>query len=223
MRMTDVVKNLIIINVLMYFGTLIILKEPSYEEIVSSMMEESSNLRAWGRFQLAIFFPTSDFFRPYQIVTHMFMHSDIRHLFFNMFGLYMFGSALEALWGSRRFLFYYLFCGLGASVLQMLVMYLQIQNGLVGTETENIPMLGASGAIFGLLAGYGLKFPNNLLQFIFPPITMRAKYFVLLYAGVELFFGVSGFNTGIAHFAHLGGALFGLLIILYWQKFGSRL
>jgi hypothetical protein len=201
MRITDVVKNLLIINVLMYFATRYLWGNPD-------------------RFILALFYTTSDFFHPYQLVTHMFMHADINHLLLNMLGLYMFGSSLEAFWGSRRFLFFYLFCGFGSMILYLLVRYLE-----VGLNVDNTPMLGASGAIFGLMAGYATLFPNNIISLLFPPISLPAKYFVLIYAAAELFFGLGivDVGRGVAHFAHLGGALFGFLLILYWRKYGSKL
>ena len=204
-RVTDVVRHLLIINVLMFIGTMF--------------------LGDWERLRwLAMFFPTSDFFMPHQIVTHMFMHANITHIFFNMFGLYMFGPPLESLWGPKKFLFYYLITGFGALALHLFVSYLEINGyiGGAGASLVNVPMLGASGAIFGLLAGFAMKFPNVQIMLLFPPIPMRAKYFVLLYAVAELWLGLSGRSTGIAHFAHLGGALFGVLIILYWQKFGTN-
>jgi membrane associated rhomboid family serine protease len=201
-RITDVVKHLLIINILMFFGT---------------------NLLGEGiRMSLALYFPTSEYFRPYQLVTHMFMHGNLSHLFFNMFALYMFGPPLEVYWGERRFLFFYLFSGLGALGLHMLVTYIELGSGSIPPVAINIPMVGASGAIFGLLAGYGMSFPNNIIQMIFPPIAMRAKYFVLIYAALELFFGLQRVMPGIAHFAHLGGALFGFLLIMYWRQFRGR-
>jgi len=199
-RMTDVVKNLLIINVLMFFGTYFFWAE--------------------GRGQLALFYPTSGLFRPYQIVTHMFMHGNIPHLLLNMLGLYMFGSSLEVLWGPRRFLFFYLFCGFGAMALHLFIRYLE-----VGTNVDYSSMWGASGAIFGLLAGYAMYFPDNIISLLFPPISLKAKYFVPIFAAIELFqgLGIANFSSGVAHFAHLGGARFGFLLILYWRKYGSRL
>jgi membrane associated rhomboid family serine protease len=170
---------------------------------------------------LAVYFPTSSFFKPFQLVTHMFMHGNLSHLFFNMFALYMFGSPLEALWGPKRFLFYYFFAGFGALLLHLIVQYLELRSGVLPPEMVNVPMLGASGAVFGLLAGYGMSFPNSVIQMLFPPIAMKAKYFVLLYAALELVFGLQNVMPGVAHFAHLGGAIFGFLLMLYWKKFGS--
>jgi len=225
-RISEVVKHLLIINVLMYFGTMVLLGDPSvsFNALFNGQVTE---LSSWGRYQLAMFYPTSEFFRPYQLVTHMFMHGDVMHLFFNMFALFMFGPPLEMTWGPKRFLFFYLGTGLGAMVLYLFVKYLELQTGNVSPNVINIPMLGASGAVFGILAGYGLLFPNSVIQLLFPPIPLKAKYFVAIYAGIELFSGISSFarvsNGGVAHFAHVGGALFGLIMILYWRKFGSRL
>ena len=206
-RVTDVVRHLLIINVLVFFGSYLL------DEI------------GINRLMLAVFYPSpeTDFFRPYQLVTHMFMHANINHLFFNMLGLFFFGPPLEALWGSKRFLFYYFFTGFGALFLHLLFMYVELNYLGVSKQILGAPMLGASGAIFGLLAGYATNFPNNVISLIFPPISMKAKYFVLIYGGIELFLGLGRFNTGIAHFAHLGGAVFGFLLIQYWLRYGTRL
>lgn len=199
LRITDVVKHLLIINVIMYLVTRVIM--PDLGE------------------NLAFYYPTLSEFQPYQIITHMFMHGSTSHIFFNMFALFMFGPPLESLWGPKRFLFYYLFTGFGALALYLFVNYLEIQ--YMGGQPGVV--WGASGAIFGLLVGFGMKYPDTKIMLIFPPIPMKAKYFVAIYAGLELFLGLGHFNTGIAHFAHLGGALFGFLLIIYWQKYGSRL
>ncbi len=232
-QITDTVKHIIIINVLMFFGTNFLLGEGgTYVE---------NNIFDIGRSALALFYPTSTFFRPHQIITHMFMHADLGHLFFNMFAVFMFGSALEAYWGMKRFLNYYLLTGIGAMLFYLGVKAIEIyflgaspilplasQTGLEPDVVQgaasyiNVPMLGASGAVFGLLVGYGMLFPNNVIQLLFPPVALKAKYFVMIYAGLELFLGLSGFNTGIAHFAHLGGALVGFLIIMFWRKKESR-
>jgi membrane associated rhomboid family serine protease len=222
LRITDVVKHLLIINILMFFGTMF-LGEPSNVLLEDLVLLRQTDLSLWGRLRLAMFYPASPFFEPYQIITHMFMHGGGTHLFFNMFALFMFGPPIEATWGPRRFLFYYLLTGFGALALHIVVQYIELQYLGAPQYTKHIPMLGASGAVFGLLLAYGMLFPNSIIQLIFPPIPMKAKYFVLIFAGIELFLGVGGFNTGIAHFAHLGGALFGFLLILYWRKFGTRL
>ncbi|MFZ2900532.1 MAG: rhomboid family intramembrane serine protease [Saprospiraceae bacterium] len=215
-RITDTVKHLLIINVLVFLGSML-LGSPG-EDVMMSLINERSNLFAdWGRYRLAMFFPTSDYFHPYQIVTHMFMHADVGHLFFNMFGLFMFGPPLESVWGPKRFLSYYLITGFGALGLHLVATYMEIQMMGGSSYLVNVPMLGASGAIFGLLAGFGMLFPNATIMLLFPPIPLKAKYFVLIYAVIELFLGVSNFTAGVAHFAHVGGALFGVLLILYWR------
>jgi membrane associated rhomboid family serine protease len=222
LRVTDVVKHLLVINVLLLIGTYFAW-EPTPEAMHELVNGFSHDFWEWKRYTLALFYPTSEYFRPFQVITHMFMHGDPTHLLFNMFALYIFGPPLEIFWGARRFLFYYLATGVGAFILQLLVTYIELEYGMVSPNVVNVPMLGASGAIFGLLAGYGMLFPNNLLHLLFPPITLKAKYFVLIYAGIELLMGLSPFNTGVAHFAHLGGALAGFLLIIYWRKFGTRL
>lgn len=203
LRVTDVVKNLLIINVLMYFGTVMFMGNPS-------------------RLMLAMFYPTSDYFAPYQIISHMFMHGGVTHLFFNMFALFMFGPPLENLWGPKRFLFFYLFTGFGALLLHLTVKYIELHYMGADPLSINVPVLGASGAVFGLLVGFGMNFPETKLMLLFPPIPIKAKYFVAGYAVIELFLGLGNFTAGIAHFAHVGGALFGLLLILYWRKYGSQ-
>ncbi|WP_282775943.1 rhomboid family intramembrane serine protease [Phaeodactylibacter xiamenensis] len=221
-RVTEVVKHLLIINVLMYLGSML-LGDPSHGTSIDLVNERLTDFALWGRYRLAMFFPTSDYFRPFQIVTHMFMHADIGHLFFNMFAVFMFGPPLEDVWGPKRFLFYYLLTGFGSVLLHTLVRGVEIYWFGESVFAANVPSLGASGAVFGLLVGYGMLFPDNRIMLLFPPIPLKAKYFVLIYAGVELFMGLGNLNTGVAHYAHLGGALFGFLLILYWRKFGSRL
>ena len=220
-RVTEVVKHLLIINILVYLASML-LGSPGVGTVNELVNEQTTDFSSWGRYRLAMFFPSSDYFRPYQIVTHMFMHADLTHLFFNMFAVFMFAPPLEATWGAKRFLFYYFFTGFGALALYLLVRYINMSTGTESVYMENIPMLGASGAVFGILLGYGMLFPENRIQLLIPPIPLKAKYFVAIYAGIELFLGLGNFNTGVAHFAHLGGALFGLLLILYWRKFGSR-
>ena len=139
-----------------------------------------------------------------------------------MYALFMFGTAVESVWGPKRFLFYYLFTGFGALALQFIVQTIEINNG-APSWAQNVPMLGASGAVFGILAAYGMQFPNNTLQLLFPPVSMKAKYFVLIYAAIEVGLGLSPYQTGVAHFAHVGGALFGFLLILFWRKRGERM
>jgi len=147
----------------------------------------------------------TDLFQPWQWITYGFLHGNFGHLFFNMFALWMFGSAIERVWGSRAFFIYYLVCVIGAAWVQTLVNW----NGTV-------PTVGASGGVFGLLLAFGWMFPRAPIYFIFFPFPIQARYFVLMYGAVELALGFSRFNTGVAHFAHLGGMLFGYLLILYW-------
>jgi membrane associated rhomboid family serine protease len=169
--------------------------------------------------QLAVYYPGSPYFQPYQIVTHMFMHGNFMHLLFNMFAIYMFGPPVEAVFGPKRFLFYYLATGLGSFVLHMAVMHWELTSGAIPMSSMDIPTVGASGAVFGLLVAYGMNFPNSVIQLLFPPIPLKAKYFVLIYAALELYLGLSGKQPGVAHF---GGALFGFLIITFWHKFPMR-
>lgn len=150
-------------------------------------------------------------FQPWQLLTYSFLHAGFLHIFFNMFALYMFGTPLEAFWGSRRFAFYYVACVLTAAATELVV-----QNG---TEVGG-PVLGASGGVFGLLLAFAWYFPKQRLMLLFPPIPMPAWLFVTLYGGIELVMGVTGAQPGVAHFAHLGGMLGGALSILYWRSRG---
>lgn len=150
-------------------------------------------------------------FYPWQLLTYGFLHGSLVHLFFNMFGLWMFGSLLETVWGSRRFAIFYLVCVIGAGIVQLIVATTAAQEG------HPYPTIGASGGVFGILLGFAMMFPNMRIMLMFPPIPMRAKYFVLIYGALELYLGVSNTFSGVAHFAHLGGMIFGLLLILYWR------
>jgi len=157
----------------------------------------------------------SQYFAPWQIVTYGFLHdpNNLMHIFFNMFGLWMFGRDIERLMGPKRFLIYYLTCVVGAAVVQLVV---------AATTGDIYPTLGASGGVFGVLLAFGLAFPNRMVMLLFPPIPMRAKYFVLFYGLIELFMGVTGAASGIAHLAHLGGMLFGFLLLRYWSNRNRR-
>jgi membrane associated rhomboid family serine protease len=211
--LSGVTRHLIIINVLMFVGAYALLGEPHWSD--------DPNLPGYthlGRLQLAAFLPGSMFFKPYQIATHMFMHGGIAHIAFNMFSLYMFGPMIEAVWGERKFLFYYLSCGFGAYLIYTGVQWWELSQAGIDPTTWNVPMLGASGAIFGVLTAFAYLFPNNIISLIFPPISLKAKYFMPIIAVLELIYGVQRASTGIAHFAHLGGALTGILIILIWHK-----
>lgn len=228
-----VVKNLIIINVLMLLATWVL-----------------SNTFGINLNQIfGLYFFKSAQFKPFQIVTHMFMHGGLMHLFFNMFALWMFGRVLESVWGPKRFFIYYFVSGLGAVFLHTLVNYIHylsikanlpldnfnyvIENGrdifMQGkgfthskmqalNEIMNIPTVGASGAVFGVLLAFGMLFPNTQLMLLFPPIPIKAKWFVIIYGGLELWLGLTRPGSNIAHFAHLGGMLFGFILIKYWNK-----
>lgn len=152
-------------------------------------------------------------FKPWQLVTYGFLHDigGLGHLFFNMFGLWMFGRDLERVMGAQRFLTYYMTCVVGAGIVQFSVAFF---------AGGDYPTVGASGGVFGLLLWYGMTFPNRTVMLLFPPIPMKAKYFVLCFGLLELYLGVSGMAPGVANFAHLGGMLFGFLLLQFW-KFGK--
>jgi len=154
--------------------------------------------------------PLSHGFAPWQLVTYGFLHGGWAHIFFNMLGLYMFGSDIERLFGSRYFLAYYFACLVSAALCQLLVV------ALAGGPP--FPTLGASGALYGLLLAFGMYFPRRMVMLIFPPIPMQARYFVIVFGGLELLFGVTGTADGVAHFAHLGGMLGGWLVIQYRRR-----
>jgi membrane associated rhomboid family serine protease len=164
-------------------------------------------LGPWFTRALALW-PIGDGFQPWQLVSYAFMHAGVFHLFFNMLALWMFGSDLERLWGPKRYLQFY-FASLLTAALAQLV--LTAVTGVGGY------MVGASGAIYGLLLAFGMMFPNRIIVPLIPPIPMKAKYFVAIFGGLELFFGVTGTWSGVAHFAHVGGMLGGFLMIWYWR------
>ena len=207
-----VTKNLIIINVIIFVATLI------NEEFMISTF--------------ALFYPTSPFFHWWQVVTHMFMHGGFWHIFFNMYTLLIFGCVVERIIGSRKFLLFYFICGFGAVALHLGVEYLQMQsfmhkaaegatNAVQQIEAlKYTPTVGASGAIYGVLMGYAMLFPESRMTLLFPPVTLSAKWMVVAFAAIELLTGVTGLASGIAHFAHLGGMLIGWLMILWWRKRG---
>ena len=144
-----------------------------------------------------------------QLVTYAFLHGGLMHLLINMYALWLFGSRIEKLWGSKVFAVYYFVCVIGAGLTQL----------LVSSQGDNIyPTVGASGGVFGLLLAFGMFFPREKLILIFPPIPMEARWFVILFGIIELWFGIAGTAEGIAHFAHLGGMLFGFILILYWKQ-----
>lgn len=240
MNITPIVKQLLIINILFFVGTLVV-GDPAYQI-------------------LAMFFPENQGFHFWQPLSHMFMHGNFMHIFFNMFALYSFGSTLEHFWGEKKFLFFYISCGLGAVLAQTGVSYyyfndavsilesngfqkteilqllnqgkinMQWQSLLTATEYQNFissfatTMVGASGAVYGLLIAFAFMFPNAELGIMFIPVPVKAKYFVpvymLLFDGFFGIFGNSlmGIDSGVAHFAHIGGAITGFLIMWYWKK-----
>ena len=152
-------------------------------------------------------------FMPWQLLTYGFLHGDLMHIAFNMFALWMFGRELELMMGPRRFITYFFTCVIGAGIVQLIVA--NFQGGLY-------PTVGASGGVFGILLAYGLAFPNRTIMLMFPPIPMKAKYFVLVFGLLELYLGISGNAPGVANFAHLGGMLFGFLLLRYWTRGGRR-
>ena len=182
--------------------------------------------RIWLVEHLGLFNPESPLFHTWPAVTYMFLHGDFWHLFFNMFALWMFGRTLEHALGSQRFLTYFMACGIGAALLQMGVGWLEYRHVAAeyGTFAAHallrIPTVGASGAVFGLLLAFGVLYPNAVILLMFPPIPMKAKWFVVVYGLIELFLGVSGGQPGVAHFAHVGGMLWGLLLLWWWKRRG---
>ena len=158
---------------------------------------------------LLALWPLGRYFLPWQVLTYAFVHASLPHLLFNMYGVYMFGSDVERVWGARRFLSFYLVCALSAAVLQLIV---------TSVSGANYPTVGASGAVFGLLLAYARLFPQRTLMLLFPPIPMRAPVFVTLYGALELVLGVTGTQQGVAHFAHLGGLAGGYLFMLFWKR-----
>ena len=229
LNLTTGVKNLLIINVLFFLASIVIPE--------------------WNEWFTGYYF-TSENFRPWQIVTHMFMHADVMHIFFNMYALYLFGVSLENYWGTKRFLTYYFVSGLGAFALHMGINYIEISR-LMSSLTEaqvqevlnhglsimndnkayvnasmqklneaiHVGVVGASGAVFGVLIGFGMLFPNTELSLLFPPITLRAKVFVMIYGAIELYMALKqSSGDHVAHYAHIGGMLFGYLLLKYWQS-----
>jgi membrane associated rhomboid family serine protease len=151
-------------------------------------------------------------FYPWQLVTYAFLHGNFAHIFFNMLALWMFGREIELRWGTARFALYYFTCVVGAGLIQ-----LTVASSAVSAGAQPYPTIGASGGTYGVLLAFGLLFPYRRVMLIFPPVVLEARYFVIIFGGIELFLGISAANTGIAHFAHLGGMLFGGLLILYWR------
>jgi membrane associated rhomboid family serine protease len=192
-----VTRNILIINIVVCLACYLLSAVGIYLESILGMYNVGS-----GHFYL------------YQLVTYMFTHVSFWHLFFNMFALYMFGRILESYWGSSRFLVYYMVTGIGAGLVQLLICYLQGVFSLT---------IGASGAVFGILLAFGMIFPNVPLYLMFIPVPIKAKYMVIGYGLLELYFGFANRSgDNVAHFAHLGGMLFGIFLILYWRKHNSN-
>jgi len=182
--------------------------------LLQSLLSDSAlaAFMLWPLDTLGVLAHTPYGFWPWQLVSYGFMHGGIGHLLFNMLALVMFGAPLEQTWGQRRFLAYFLVCVAGAGLCQLLVVTWSLQShGVL------VPTIGASGGVFGLLLAYGLLFPNHRVMLLFPPIPMKARTLVIVYGVISLLFGVSGTQSGVAHFAHLGGMLFGWLMIRYWR------
>ncbi|MBK8486416.1 MAG: rhomboid family intramembrane serine protease [Chitinophagales bacterium] len=214
-----VIKNLLIINGLVFLATL----------TFPSLIEK-----------LAMYYPTSPEFQPYQIITHLFTHGSFGHVFFNMFALWMFGAVLENVWGGKRFLIYYFITGIGATLLYTGVHAIQLyqitgsispdilkEGYIIGNYSESnlstlraifSPLVGASGAVYGVLLAYGMLFPNTLI-YIYFLLPLKAKYLVMILTAIELYMGfINNPADNVAHFAHLGGMLVGFVLIKYWQK-----
>ncbi|MEO8772483.1 MAG: rhomboid family intramembrane serine protease [Ferruginibacter sp.] len=218
-RTTPIVLNLIIINVLAFFA------QAAFGGL--NAVSKVNDLFALHHYK-------SDEFRPYQLVTHMFMHGSFTHILFNMFGLWMFGTIIERAWGPKRFLIFYLICGVAAGLAQMgsyAFDFWQIDHTAIGPELMAQYQsalrinctVGASGAIMGVLAAYGYLFPNTELFIMFIPVPVKAKWAILGLIAIDLFSGVAGSaGDNVAHFAHIGGALVGFLIVLYWNKTNKR-
>ena len=206
-----VTRNLLYLNLIMFVATLI---NPTF-------MQDT----------FAMAYPLAQDFRWWQPLTHMFMHANFMHIFFNMYTLVMFGMVVERALGTKDFILFYLVTGFGAVLLHTGVEYLQVQSLLhqyPGVNPQQIynripGVLGASGAVYGVLVAFAMLYPNARMTLIFPPITLDAKWWVAIFIVIELITGITGTRMGIAHFAHLGGALFGFLLILYWRKHGRIL
>jgi membrane associated rhomboid family serine protease len=217
-----VVKNILIINVLVFIAQLTFKNNP--------------DIRIENMF--ALHDVHSIYFKPHQLLTYMFLHGGYDHIFFNMFAVWMFGRTLENVWGSKRFLIFYLVTGIGAGLLHLIVLYFEMepimdiyhmlppdQQASLVVDPDfkvNVATLGASGAVFGCLAAFGYLFPNSMI-YIYFLLPMKAKWFVLLYAGMELFLSIrNSAGDNVAHFAHLGGAITGFILVFFWNKRNRR-
>lgn len=197
-----VVLNLLIANTVAYVATLVF----GYQMV-------------WGNF--ALFPVESPFFKLWQPLTYMFLHGDFSHMFFNMFALWMFGRTLEIEMGSKRFFIYYIVCGVGAAILQLLVSQIDLMSltpySQAWEDYVYMPTMGASGAVYGLLLAFGMLYPNATIYLLIPPIPLKAKWFVIIYGLLELGLIFLMPGDGIAHFAHLGGMLWGWMLLMWWK------
>lgn len=226
-NMPPVTKNLIAICVVVFVAGLV-------PQIGNNLMK-----------YCALHFYDASNFNLAQLVTYMFMHGNFPHIFFNMFTLFMFGITLEYVMGSRRFLTYYMVCGIGAAVIQQIVWALTLPDmitqelaslnrmpfeqmanimaldpSILARNLEMFSTVGASGAVYGVLLAFGMLFPNRPLYLMFLPVPIKAKWMVFIWGGMELLLGMSSASDGIAHFAHLGGMIFGFILMIYWKKKG---
>ena len=213
-HLPTITKNLLIINVLCFFGSIV-------------AQRYGINLNDY----LGLHFFLADNFNTAQFITYMFMHANFQHIFFNMFAVWMFGRVLEEVWGPRRFLFYYIVCGIGAGLVQEVVLYLEyafdwsdytmVDTGMgiisMSEFLNQLNTVGAAGAVYGILLAFGMLFPNSEMFVFAIPFPIKAKFFVIGYAVIELLLGVSS-HDGVAHFAHLGGMIFGIFLILNWRR-----
>lgn len=188
-----VIKNLLIINGLAFLAT------------VSLFASGLTPLGEMAFSYLALYPVDSGYFYPWQLVTYMFLHASLGHIFFNLIALWIFGQAIENLWGSKRFLLYYMLTGVGAALIHMWI------------GGSGAPTIGASGAVYGILLAFGMMFPDKYIILLIPPIPIKAKYFVMIFGAFELFSGLTNYSPGIAHFAHLGGLVVGFILIKFWK------
>lgn len=202
-RLTAVVKNLIIINAIVYFGSF----------LLDNMGIGKAILYLWP--------PGTEYFQPFQLVSHMFMHGSISHILFNMLTLYFLGPMVEYRIGAKKFLTLYLLSGFGALILHMVIAYCPLLTGASPLLEEFFPVVGASGAVYGILIAFAYLFPDMKLMLLIPPIPIKAKYLAIGLIVFGLFAGTSGIQSQVAHFAHLGGALTAFIIMVIWKKQGK--
>jgi membrane associated rhomboid family serine protease len=209
LRLTPVIRNLIMINAIVFlFQSLAPVKE--FIDCIDPGNPANYPMDVVSGY-LAMWFPQSDCFKPYQLFTYMFLHGGFMHIFFNMLTLAFMGPILENFWGAKKFLLFYMICGVGAGVFNMLV------TTFFGLESYSV-MMGASGAIYGVLMGFGMLFPNMEIMLLIPPIPIKAKYLVFVLGGMTFLMDRGG---NVAHFAHLGGIIFAFILIRAWRSQGG--